>query len=81
MSNAFPNGEVARFTPIGIGEATLCTRAIGMHDVAHGGIATEDIGDDLAESFGIETFVNIFDGVVHVLFGGTYAAQAVSLVV
>ena len=43
-------------------------RTVGMHYVAILGIATEYIGYYLAERFGIESLVNVFDSVVDILF-------------
>jgi hypothetical protein len=41
-----------------------------MHDVAIQRVTAEDIGDDFAESVGIQAFVKVLDGVVDVfLFG------------
>ena len=80
MRYALPDGEVARLPPIGVGEAALGSGAVGVHDVAPLGVAAEDVGDDFAEGFGIETLVDVLDGVVYVLFCGAYAAERVSLV-
>ena len=38
-----------------------------MHNVAILCIAAQQIGDNLAESVGVETLVDILDGIVHIL--------------
>jgi hypothetical protein len=45
-----------------------------MHYVAVLRITAQYIGYDLAECLGVETFVNVLDGVVDILLGCRYAA-------
>ena len=51
-----------------------------MHDVAILRVAAEDVGDDFAESVGIESFVKVLDGVVDVFLFGGDAALAIAIV-
>ena len=51
-----------------------------MHDVAVFGIASEDVGNDFAESLRIKALVDVLDGVVHIFLAGTYATHHISLV-
>jgi hypothetical protein len=37
-----------------------------MHDVAVFGVATQNVGDDFAESLGEQTFVYVLYGIVYV---------------
>ena len=80
LRDAFPDGEVAGLLPIGVGEAALGAGAVGVHDVAPFGVASEDVGDNLAEGSRVETLIDVLDGVVDVLLGGTNAAQGIPLV-
>ena len=66
-SNTLPHAQISRLFPVHIGEAALGTCTVGMHDVAEVLIATQQVGDNLAESIGIKTLVDILDGVVNVL--------------
>ena len=75
--NTFPHGEVASLAPIHVGEAAFGSCAVGMHDVAVVLIAAQQVGDDLAESIGVETLVDILDGVVNVLLGSGNTALVV----
>ena len=75
--NAFPDGEVAGFPPVEVGEGGLGAGPVGVHDVAVVGAATEDVGDDFAEGLREEAFVDVADGVVNVFFGGGDSAQVV----
>jgi hypothetical protein len=51
-----------------------------VHDVTVLGVTAQDIGDDLTEGLGIKTFVNVLDGVVHILLGCRYATQHITFV-
>ena len=52
-----------------------------MHDVAIIRVPAEIVGDDFAEGFREDAFVDIFNGVVDVFLGGGHAALVVSFVV
>ena len=52
-----------------------------MHDVAVFGVASEDVGDDFAESLWEDSLVDVLDGVVHVFLRCAHTAHHVSLVV
>ena len=79
LGNASPHRQVARFLPIHVGQARLRAGPVGVHDVAPLGVAAQDVGNDFAESLRKDTFVNVLDGVVHILLGGTHAAHHVAL--
>ena len=51
-----------------------------MHDVAIFRVAAEDVGDDFAESIGIQAFIEVLDGVVDVFLFGGNAALRVTIV-
>ena len=51
-----------------------------MQDVAIEWVAAENVGDDFAESVGIQTFVEVLDGVVDVFLFGRDAALSVTIV-
>ena len=74
---AFPDAHVAGFFPVEVGEGGFGAGAVGVHDVAVVVVAAEVVGDDFAEGFREEAFVDVFDGVVDVFFGGGNAAQVV----
>ncbi len=50
-----------------------------MHYVAPLRITSEDVGDDLAECFWIQSFVNVLDGGVDVFLGRGHAAHDIAL--
>jgi hypothetical protein len=52
-----------------------------MHDVAILGVAAQYIRDNLAKSQGENAFVNVLDGVVHILLGGRHTTHHVTLIV
>jgi|SRR5690554_6101403 hypothetical protein len=49
-----------------------------MHNVAPIGVLAQMIGDDFAEGLWKQSFVDVFDGRMHILFGGGNAALVVS---
>ena len=75
--DAFPHAHVARFLPVQIGQRRLGAGAVSVHDVAVGGVATHEIGYNLAERLWEKTLVDVLDGVVHILFRGRHAAQVI----
>ena len=80
LRNSLPNAQITRLLPIEIGQRRLCAGAVSMHDIAVFRIATEDVGDDLAESLGEDTLVDVLDSVVHIFLGGTDASHHVSII-
>ena len=66
LGYAFPDGEVAGLAPVDVCERALCSCAVGVHDVAPVGVAAEIVGDNLAESSGENTLVDVLDCVVDV---------------
>ena len=70
LGYAFPNGKIARFTPIKVSEAAFGTGAIGMHDVTIIGVIAQHIGYHFAESFWKQSFADLADGIVNVFFLG-----------
>ena len=69
LCNAFPHGQITRFTPIHIRQRRFCTCAVGVHNVAIFRIISQKIGYNFTKSLWIQAFVNIFNGVVHIFFG------------
>ena len=51
-----------------------------MHDIAVVWISPENIGNNLTESPGIESLVDILDGVVHVFLGRGNASGHIALI-
>jgi hypothetical protein len=51
-----------------------------MHDVTIERIATQDIRHNFTKSLGIQTLVNVFDGLVHIFLGCGNATQDISLI-
>ena len=80
LGDSFPHGKVTGLAPIHVGERGFGAGSVGVHDVAVVGVAAEVVGDDFAERFGEDSLVYVFDGVVHVFFGGGHAAPVVSFV-
>ena len=75
--DAFPHAHVASLFPVEIGERRFGAGAVGVHDVAVVVVAPEIVGDDFAEGFREEPFVDVFDGVVYVFFRGGDSAKVV----
>jgi len=50
-----------------------------MHHGAVVRVAGQQIGDDFAESFGKEAFVEVSDGLVDILFVGRHAPAVVAI--
>ena len=80
LCNTFPHREVARLLPVHISQARLRASPVGMHDVAPFGVAAQYVGDNLAESLREEAFVDVLDGVMHVLLSCRHAPQHVTLI-
>ena len=79
LRDAFPHREVARFAPVHVSQARLGACAVGVHDVAVFRVAAQNVGDDFAECLGEDAFVDVLDGVVHVLLHSGDAAHHVTL--
>jgi hypothetical protein len=52
-----------------------------MHNVTILRVSAKNIRNNLAESLWEDTFVNVLDSVVHILFGSTHASHHISVVV
>ena len=51
-----------------------------MHDVAILRIASQNVGNNFAESLWEDSLVNILDGIMHIFLGGTHTAHHISVV-
>ena len=80
LGDTFPYGEVASLLPVHIRQTRLCASTVSVHDIAILGVTSQDVGDDLAERLWEDALVDVLDGVVYVLLGGTYAAHHISVV-
>jgi len=80
LGDALPYTHVARLLPIHIGQARLGACAVGMHDIAILRVTAQDVGDNLAESLRVKTFVNVLDGGMHVFLGCTDATHHIAVV-
>ena len=80
LCNAPPHAQVAGFAPVHVGQRRLGAGTVGVHDVAIVGVAAQNIGDNLTEGLGKDTFIYILDCVVYIFFRSRYAAQVVTLV-
>ena len=77
LSNAFPNGNVAGFFPIGVGQTGFGAGTVSVNDGAEVGVVGQIIGNNLTESFWEKAFINVFDGIMNIFFLGGNAALRV----
>ena len=75
-----PHRQVACLAPVGIGQTALGTCAVGMHDAAVLWVASQYIGDYLAESLREHSLVDVLDCVVHIFLSRAHSAHHVTLV-
>ena len=69
----------ASLAPVDVGQRRLGAGAVGVHDVAVVIITAQYVGNDFAESLGINALVYVLDGVVHIFFRSRNATHIVSL--
>jgi hypothetical protein len=63
-----PYAQITRLLPIKISQDTLGPRTVGMHEIDPAGIPAEVVGIDLAKGIREQTLVQLFGGLVHLLF-------------
>ena len=79
LCDAFPHTQVARLFPIHICQRRLGSRSIGVHDVAILGVASQNVGDYLAERLREYPFIDVLYGCMHVFFGSRDTTLHVSV--